>query len=308
MKTRIYGDQIMLLEEALKNAITLLNLANIETPAFEAGVILCHVLKCDKIYLYLNSKTQLDIYTVKCFFLLINQRVQRNPLSYILGNQGFMSLDFKVTEEVLIPRADTEILVESILDRVSINTTKITILDIGTGSGCIAISLAKYIKDCQIVAVDISEKALDIAKFNAKKHGVLDKVQFKPQDIFSTNLDLIDDSFDVIVSNPPYIRAKDVPNLQPEISKFEPMIALDGGSDGLMFYKQITNLSTKYLKNDGILAFEIGYDQKDSVLKIMSKYFYNLAVIKDYGNNDRVLIGLLNKERDKEPVPLLIVP
>ena len=216
------------------------------------------------------------------FVKIINKRIAKIPYAYIVGHKEFMKLDFEVNKNVLIPREDTEILVQEV-----IKLDKKKILDMCTGSGCIAISLAKYIENSIVDAVDISEKALSIASLNAKKNAVC--VNFIKSNLFKE----VEEKYDVIVSNPPYIKTKELENLQDEV-KQEPLKALDGGKTGLYFYKKIIIEAKKYLKENGILALEIGYDQAIEISDLLKENEYgNITVIKDLSENDRVVIAKL---------------
>ena len=214
------------------------------------------------------------------FIEYIKRRVSGEPYAYIVGHKEFMKLDFIVNENVLIPREDTEILVLE-----AIKHKKQNILDLCTGSGCIAISLAKYIENSKVDAVDISSKALEVARENAAKNCV--QIGFIESNLFEN----VNKRYDMIVSNPPYIRTDIIEKLQDEVKK-EPYIALDGGTTGLDFYEKILSEAKKYLNEDGVILFEIGYDQGKSVTKLMEKYNYkNIKVIKDLSDNDRVLFA-----------------
>lgn len=208
------------------------------------------------------------------------------PIQYIIGKTEFMSLPFKVSPSVLIPRSDTETLVELLIEK--IGDKKLSAIDIGTGSGCIGISLLKYCRNLTLTALDISENALMVSKDNAKANGVYDRMEF-------LNLDILENipqgKFDVIVSNPPYIRPEVINTLDVEVKDFEPYSALYGGDDGLLFYRRISAIAPQILNKDGLLAFEIGYDQGESVKKIMEKNFHDTKIFKDLCHNDRVVIG-----------------
>ena len=214
------------------------------------------------------------------FLLNLNRRIDGEPFAYIVGLKEFMKLKFKVNKFVLIPREDTEILVQEV-----IKINKKRILDMCTGSGCIAISLAKYIDNANIDAVDISKDALDIASENAKNNNA--QVNFIESNLFEK----VNSKYELIVSNPPYIPTKDINNLMNEVKK-EPKLALDGGNDGLYFYKKISKEAFNYLENNGLLIFEIGYDEAKSVCDILKNDGYiNIKVIKDLSENDRVVIA-----------------
>ena len=215
------------------------------------------------------------------------------PYAYITGTKEFMGINFKVNEDVLIPRDDTEILVSKVIELIKekTNDSIIKILDMCTGSGCIAISIAHEFKNRNISvwATDISADALNVAKENALANDA--KINFIQSDLFSE----LTNKFDIIVSNPPYIKSKVINSLQREVKDNEPLIALDGGEDGLDFYKRISNDAKNYLNNNGILAFEIGFDQKEEIIKILQDEGYtNIEAYTDYSGNDRVVIGTLN--------------
>ncbi|MCQ2494845.1 MAG: peptide chain release factor N(5)-glutamine methyltransferase, partial [Lachnospiraceae bacterium] len=218
----------------------------------------------------------------------IMRRGTREPLQYIIGTASFMGLDFKVSPAVLVPRADTEILVEEILKDFHSGSR---ILDMCTGSGCILISLMNYSNDCVGVGVDLSEDALEIAKYNAKQLVPDKDVVFVKSDLF-TEIDK-EERFDIIVSNPPYIATAVIEELMPEVRDYEPRMALDGTEDGLYFYKKIVDNAEVYLKSGGMLAFEIGYDQGEAVKQLMLDYGYNeVEIVKDYSDMDRVVKGI----------------
>lgn len=236
----------------------------------------------------------------QAFIDVLNRRSKCEPFAYIKGEKEFMKLHFKVNKHTLIPREDTEILVQKAIEIinsyyeankvVSINkkqNSKMRILDMCTGSGCIAISIAKYVSRCVVDAVDISKEALQLATQNAKINEV--KVKFIKSNLFE-KVDNVN-KYDMIISNPPYIESDTINELQAEV-KYEPKIALDGGKDGLYFYKKIASESKKYLKLDGVLLFEIGYNQAQSVTNILKENDYkNIEVIKDLSSNDRVVLG-----------------
>lgn len=215
----------------------------------------------------------------KIYQSYIERRCSGEPYAYIAGKKEFMKLDFLVNKNVLIPREDTEILVLEAIKRCPQK-----VLDMCTGSGCIAISLAKYINGVEVDAVDISSPALTVAKKNAKLNEV--DVKFIKSDLFEN----VEDKYDMIVSNPPYIRKADLKELQKEV-KQEPKKALDGGEDGLIFYDRILHDAKKHLKKNGVILFEIGYDQAKDVMALAKKYNYKkVKKIKDLSNNDRVII------------------
>lgn len=262
-----------------------------DTPRLDVEILLQKALgDVDRLYIHLNLSKELEIEQEEIFLRFIEERLKGRPISYIVNNREFMGLDFYVKEGVLIPRPDTEILVEEIIELCK-DKDDLDILDIGTGSGAITVSLAKYIEKSRLTSLDISEIALEIAKKNAKSNGVIDKINFIKSDLFQqivgTNL-----KFDIIVSNPPYIRKRDIDELHTQVKDYEPYNALEGGIDGLDFYRNITEQSKNYLKSGGILAYEVGHDQAEEVMRIMQNNGYNKIYIKkDLQGIDRVVIG-----------------
>ncbi len=214
----------------------------------------------------------------------VEKRLKHIPLAYIFGKTNFYGYDLKVNKNVLIPRLDTEVLIEEIVKDIKKKSEKSSVLDIGTGSGAIAIVLSKE-TGAKVTAVDVSKEALDVARQNAKLNDA--KIEFVQSDLFEN----VTEKFDFIVSNPPYIESDVVKGLDREVVDNEPILALDGGKDGLDFYRKIIENAPKFLNNGGKLYFEIGYNQADEVSLIMSKNFKDIKVIKDYGNNDRVVLG-----------------
>ena len=243
----------------------------------------------DKIILYYDK--QLENIDVERYKKYIEKIVKGVPVQYITNKQEFMGLNFYVDENVLIPQPDTEILVEEIIDKYKNKQCKV--LDLCTGSGAIGISLAKNIENAKVFCTDISMKALQIAKLNAEKNIVHRNMEFIESDMFEN---IKEKEFDIIVSNPPYIKTSVIDNLDIQVQN-EPYIALDGGMDGLDFYKIIIENSYKYLKEDGQLFLEIGYDQKDDVtnLLIENKHYYDIYSKKDFGNNDRIIVSKIRR-------------
>jgi release factor glutamine methyltransferase len=217
---------------------------------------------------------------------LIQKRKEHVPLQYILGTQEFMGYTFKVTPDVLIPRADTETVLEEVLDQLKQSKKPDTILDICTGSGCIAISLALILNPEVCIGTDISEKALKIAKANGENLAPM--VKFIQSDLFEN----VTGSYDLIISNPPYITTEECGKLMPEVKDYEPMLALDGKEDGLYFYKKIIKEAKNYLNPQGMLAFEIGYDQGEAVKNLMeAQDFACVEIKKDLAGLDRLVFG-----------------
>ncbi|MDD2752532.1 MAG: peptide chain release factor N(5)-glutamine methyltransferase [Candidatus Omnitrophica bacterium] len=260
----------------------------------EAEILFSQALNCDRMYLYRNRSLLLNTKISSYISTVLKRRIQGEPIQYILGNTEFMGLEFQVRPGVLIPRQETEILVETVVKEVtklqSYNVTTLNLLDLGTGSGCIAISLAKFLTNVKIDAIDISEAALAIAKENAVINQVNERIAFIRADLFAPD-PMRHMLYDFIISNPPYVASEQILKLQPEIA-YEPKIALDGGEDGLDFYRRIALSSGKYLKKKGILAMEIGCGQLEGIKNIFhkAKNFEIIEVIKDYNNIDRVVI------------------
>ncbi|MEG6567104.1 peptide chain release factor N(5)-glutamine methyltransferase [Thermoanaerobacterium saccharolyticum] len=254
-------------------------------PRLEAEGLLSFTLGAEREYIIVNRDKEISEDIFERYKGLLDLRISGMPYQYIVGKKHFMGLIFKVSPKVLIPRNDTEILVEEVLKRLKKNDV---VLDIGTGSGAIAVSIAKH-KDVKVYALDISDDALSVARDNAYENGVLDKIVFLKSDLFSSVPK--DVKFDVIVSNPPYIRSGDIDKLQEEVKK-EPKIALDGGEDGLLFYRNIVKESKGYIKSGGIIAFEVGYDEAFDVSQILLDGGYgNIEIAKDLQGIDRVVLG-----------------
>ena len=231
----------------------------------------------------INADKEADSNLYPKYMMLINRRCTRMPLQYITGKAYFMGLELKVTPAVLIPRFDTEILVEEVLKYVDAEST---VLDMCTGSGCIAVSIASLSK-ATVTGVDISQEALEIAKGNAE-HNQVSTVEFLESDMFQN----VTGTFDVIVSNPPYIPSKDVLELMPEVKEHEPMMALDGSEDGLFFYRILAEQAADFLNPEGLPIMEIGYNQAEDVKKLLANNnFIGIRVIKDLAGHDRVVCG-----------------
>ncbi|HMU41656.1 MAG TPA: peptide chain release factor N(5)-glutamine methyltransferase [Ignavibacteriaceae bacterium] len=275
--------------EAVKLSADYLQKKGIESPRLNAELLLAHLLNCKRLDLYLLFDRPLKENEIILYRELLKKRGSFVPLQYIIGNVEFYGLEFSVDSSVLIPRPETELLVDTIIEE-NKNTT-LKILDIGTGSGIIAIALAKSLEQPELFAIDISEAALANAKKNAIKNDVTDRIKFLQLDVRS-DLSLLKESFDIIVSNPPYISKDEFPKLQTELRVFEPAIALTDYADGLSFFKIISEKAIRLLKNNGKLYFEIGKDQSDSVKKILQENgFANIQIKKDYQEIDRVISG-----------------
>lgn len=250
----------------------------------DARLLLEEVLACNQVYLLLNKEVIVSASQEVLYKALLKRRELGEPLQYILGHQAFMGLDFLVEPGVLIPRSDTETLVEAIIERCG---DKKRILDIGAGSGAIHISLLHYLKEASAVAVDISSVALKISEKNAKRLGVLDRLRYIKSNVFEN----VSEKFDVIVSNPPYIPTQVIDGLQKELFH-EPKIALDGGMDGYDFYRRIIIEAHQYLNEFGLIAFEVGHDQSRMVKQLLEEAgFIEIEIIKDLSQIERVVLA-----------------
>lgn len=273
----------MTYREAIEIGTRILQKENIADAKIDAWYLLQMACKIDRNFYYLHEEDELTAEQQSEYESTVHKRAEHVPLQYIIGEQEFMGLKFKVNSNVLIPRQDTETLVEEAL---RIAKPGMRVLDLCTGSGCIIISLAKNVADISCTGSDISKQALLVAKENAKANEV--EVEWERSDLFEN----ISGTFDLIVSNPPYIPTGEIPGLMPEVRDFEPVDALDGKEDGLYFYRIITEKSPEYLTSDGYLYFEIGYDQGEAVSAMMRQCGYTqVEVIKDLAGNDRVVKG-----------------
>jgi len=270
-------------KEAYEFGIEKLTEAGIEEAKSDILLLLdgiCHVTRND---ILLHGEEVLEDNLVQAFMEALSKRCERIPVQYITGVQNFMGLDFMVNEHVLIPRFDTEILVEEVMKQLH---DGFSILDMCTGSGCILLSLLHYSNDCVGVGVDVSEGALAVAKQNCEKLGL--SASFIQSDLFTN----VSGKYDIIVSNPPYIRSDVIPTLMEEVKGHEPVLALDGMEDGLYFYRKIIEESPAYLNGGGMIFFEIGYDQGEDVSNLMEEAgFKDVFVVKDYAGLDRVVLG-----------------
>lgn len=277
----------MTIKETLNKGMIMLKSNHIDSPKLKARLLLQYILKRPRQYLIVYDNEPITKKQQWEYFVNIEKLSQGIPLQHITHSQEFMKMDFYVNENVLIPRPDTEILVEEVI-KIANKFENPKILDLCTGSGAIGISIAKYVKNSKIYAIDVSEKALEVAKMNAKNIGVEEKIEFIKSDLFE-NIGKI--KFDIIVSNPPYIKNGDIGYLSEEVQK-EPKLALEGGIDGLEFYRKIAKQAIDYLKLGSYLCLEIGYDQKIDVIEIIeneNKYVDTYSK-KDLYGNDRIII------------------
>lgn len=271
--------------DVLNEAKEKLAVSGVENGLYEARLFLANVLKKSVEWIMIHIEDEIEKTEKEVFDGLIDRRIKGEPFQYIVGNCCFFGYDFLVNESVLVPRADTEVWVEKVI-KLAKEIKANSILDLCTGSGCIAITLKKELKDVLLYGVDISEKALAVAKENAKINNA--DVKFILSDLFN---DLPMNKFDIIVSNPPYIPSKEIQTLAKDVQR-EPIIALDGGEDGLEFYRKIIKKAKEFLEENGYLALEFGYDQAEKVEKILlENEFEVLDIIKDYSGNTRAIIS-----------------
>ncbi|MBI1803989.1 MAG: peptide chain release factor N(5)-glutamine methyltransferase [Ignavibacteriae bacterium] len=254
-------------------------------------LLLCHVLQCKRIDVYLKFDNLLTAEQLATFKQLFKRRLNHEPLQYITGETEFMGLRFMVDPRVLIPRPETEVLVEQVIDyNKSKPNTHLKILEIGTGSGNIAITLAKHLPGCILSTCEIDAGALELARENARRHGVEQQIAWLNLDILQDIPTLSTQRFDVIVTNPPYISREEFQNLQPEVRDFEPSIATTDDEDGLRFYRRIADIGGKLLEKGGAIFMEIAYNQGKAVPALFVQSEYRLVeVVKDYSGNDRVV-------------------
>lgn len=277
----------MTIKEALEKGTIMLKGENLDSPKMKARILLQDALNKPRQYLIVRDSEVIPAVIAKKYFENIEMVKKGTPIEHITHLKEFMKMNFYVNENVLIPRPDTEILVEEALKIAKrINAKKI--LDLCTGSGAIAISIAKYLDGAEVTATDISKEALRVAKRNATNNEVENKITFIQSDLFEN---IRNTKFDMIISNPPYIKKDVIKKLSKEVQN-EPLIALDGGYDGLDFYRRIVNKGYEYLKFGGYLCFEIGYDQKESVIELIDaeEKYINTYSKKDLYDNDRIVI------------------
>lgn len=275
----------MTYREAIDLGEKVLAMADIADAKTDAWLLLEMVCRIDRSFYYLHMEEELPEEQLSEYQIALRKRAEHVPLQYIVGETEFMGLKFKVNSSVLIPRQDTETLVEEALKVIK---PGMRVLDLCTGSGCVIVSILHNVTDVEGYAVDISKQALNVAKENARLNDV--SVMFEPSDLF----DHVTGTFDVIVSNPPYIRSSEIVKLMPEVQSFEPMEALDGKEDGLHFYRRIVAECREYLNPGGRIFFEIGYDQSGEVSELLLKAgFREVKIVKDLAHNDRVVTGIL---------------
>tara|TARA_B100001057_G_scaffold215456_1_gene215735 strand:+ start:14539 stop:15387 length:849 start_codon:yes stop_codon:yes gene_type:complete len=277
----------MKLETAIQNAYRILKNNNIKSALLDSELLMANVVNKSRDYIVLNFNHLINKKDYNNFKNLVTQRSRGKPVAYLINKKFFWKYEFFVNQNVLIPRPDTEIIIEQVL-KIYKNKNKINFLDIGFGSGCILLSILKERKDFKASGVDISNHTLQVCKINAKKLGVKSRVKLFNSDIDKFSLG----KYDLIISNPPYIKNLDLKYLEKDITRFEPKKALNGGLDGISEIRKVIKKSSELIKNGGKLILEIAYNQKYEVKKLLKKNgFYINSVIKDLANNDRCIVS-----------------
>ena len=277
----------MNIEIAIKNACIELKKNKISSALLDSELLLSQVIKKDRKFILLNLDKELDENTQNSFRDLILKRSRGKPLAYLTGIKSFWKYDFDVNEKVLIPRPDTEIIIEQVL-KIYKNKNYLNFLEVGVGSGCVALSILKEKKSFSGTGIDLSQDCIEICRYNAKKLGVNDRIK-----LFKSDVDnLIFHKYDLIVSNPPYIKKFDLNKLNREVINYEPKLALDGGLEGLSVIRKVIKKSSELIKKNGKLILEIGYDQSLPVKRMLNENnFYINKIIKDLAKNDRCIIS-----------------
>jgi len=272
-----------LLNQASK---TLKQLSNTSSK-LDSEILLSKIIKKNRKYLILNSNEELKKKNIKSFDYLVKRRKKGEPIAYLINKKEFWKQNFYINQNVLIPRPDTETLVEETLKLFNVNS-KLNMLDIGTGSGCILLSILKERRNFFGIGIDISKKAINVARFNAKMHQLSNRVKFYNSDVDK----FLIGKYDLVVSNPPYIKRQDLKYLEVDVKGFEPKLALDGGKDGFSKITKVISKTSTLLKRNGRFILEIGFGQKKKILSILKQnnFFIN-KVVKDYGKNDRCVIS-----------------
>ena len=277
----------MNIENAIKNACKELKKNNISSALLDSELLLSKVINKDRRFILLNLDKELNQRDQDSFKNLIIKRSKGKPLAHLTGTKSFWKYDFKINEKILIPRPDSEIIIEEVLD-IYKNKNNLNFLEIGIGSGCIALSILKEKKSFLASGVDLSRDCIKICRYNANKLGVVNRIKLMKLDVDN----LITHKYDFIVSNPPYVKKFDLKKLNKEVKDFEPRLALDGGLEGLSVIRKVVKKSSELIKTHGKLILEIGYDQKESVKKILNdNNFYINKVAKDLAKNDRCIVS-----------------
>ena len=277
----------MNIQSAIRKGANILKDKSINSAKLDSEILLASVIDKDRKYLILNNDQIIKEKNLKHFQKLINKRSLGEPIAYLTNEKFFWNYKFFVTKDTLIPRPDTELIVEQIL-KLTKSKTKMKILDIGVGSGCVLLTILKERKNFYGVGVDISKKCLNISKINAKNLEVSSRVNFFKSDVDKFDLG----KYDLIVSNPPYIKKFDLKYLEKDVVNFEPKLALDGGLDGLSEIRKVIKKSSELIKKNGKFVLEIGFDQKNKVINLLKdKGFYINSISKDLAKNDRCIVS-----------------
>ena len=277
----------MNIKDLVNSGVKILKENNIKNPILDAEIILSSIIKKERDYIILNETDQINQFLIKKFFNSVNRRKIGEPISYIVESKYFWNNCFYVNKDVLIPRPDTEHIVEEVLKLVRVNSRK-SVLDIGTGSGCILLSILKERKLLTGYGIDISKKSINVCKINAKRLEINNRAKFYVSDIDKFFLG----KYDIVVSNPPYIDTSKIKYLEKDVSKFEPRLALDGGVDGFSEITKVVGKTKDLIKKNGLFILEIGFKQKEKVIEILNKKgFYIKKIIKDYAGKDRCIIS-----------------
>ena len=277
----------MNIENILNEGINILQKNKIANPQLDSEILLSNSIKRDKKHIILNPKEILNSEQLRKFKSLIERRKKGEPIAYLINKKEFWKDEFFVNKDVLIPRPDSELIIEQVL-KIYSKDVQLQVLDIGTGSGCILLSILKERYNFYGTGIDISKKSINVSKFNAKQLNLTNRVKF-----FHSSVDNFNNGkYDIIVSNPPYIEQLSLKYLEKDVVNFEPKLALSGGFDGFSKIRKVINKASILVKKNGKFILEIGFNQKNKVVKILKKEgFYVNKVIKDYGNNDRCIIS-----------------
>ena len=277
----------MNIQTVLNQASQILDNSSNTLSKLDSEILLSEVIKKNRQYLILNSNEELKKENIKSFNYLVKRRKKGEPIAYLINRKEFWKQNFYINQNVLIPRPDTELLVEETLKLFNVNS-KLNMLDIGTGSGCILLSILKERRNFFGTGIDISKKAINVARFNAKMHQLSNRVKFYNSDVDK----FLIGKYDLVVSNPPYIKRQDLKYLEVDVKGFEPKLALDGGKDGFSKITKVISKTSTLLKRNGRFILEIGFGQKKKILSILKQnnFFIN-KVVKDYGKNDRCVIS-----------------
>ncbi|MDC0519382.1 peptide chain release factor N(5)-glutamine methyltransferase [Candidatus Pelagibacter ubique] len=277
----------MNIENILKEGIDILQKNKIANPQLDSEILLSNSIKRDKKHIILNPKEFLNSEQLEKFKSLIERRKKGEPIAYLINKKEFWKDEFFVNKDVLIPRPDSELIIEQVL-KIYSKDDQLQILDIGTGSGCILLSILKERSNFYGTGIDISKKSINVSKFNAKQLNLTNRVKF-----FHSSVDNFNNGkYDIIVSNPPYIEQLSLKYLEKDVVNFEPKLALSGGFDGFSKIRKVINNTSNLIKKNGKFILEIGFNQKNKVIKILKEEgFYVNKAIKDYGNNDRCIIS-----------------